>query len=40
MVIASVTIETVLLYSNFITYEVLATDTILVKIWTLGHYDI
>ena len=40
VVIASVTIETVLLYSNFIMYEVLATNAILVKTWTLGHYDI
>ena len=39
-IIASVTIETVLLYSNFILYKVLATDAILVKTWTLGHYYI
>ena len=34
--IASVTIETVLLYSNFIMYKTLATDAIMVKTWTLG----
>ena len=34
-VIASVTIETVLLYSNFIMYKALAIDTIMVKTWTL-----
>ena len=38
--IASVTVETVLLYSNFIMYKALATDAILVKTWTLGQYDI
>ena len=38
--IASVTIETVLIYSNFIIYKALATDPILIKTWTLGHYDI
>ena len=39
-IIASVTIETVLLYlQQFILYEVLAMDAILVKTWTLGQYD-
>ena len=38
--IASVTIETVLLYNNYIMYEALATDAILVETWTLGRYDI
>ena len=38
--IAFVTIETVLFYSNFIMYEVLATDAKLVKTPTLGHYEI
>ena len=32
--IAFVTIETVLLYSNFIMYKALATDAIMVKTWT------
>ena len=35
--IAFVTMETVLLYSNFIMYKALATDAILVKTWTRGH---
>ena len=40
IIIASVTIETVLLYSNFIMYIALLTDAILVKTWKLGHNDI
>ena len=34
--IASVTIETVLSYNNFIVYKALTTDGILVKTWTLS----
>ena len=46
VIIAFVTIEAVLLYSNFIMYKALVTvysvsmDAVLVKTWTLGHNDI
>ena len=36
--IASVTIEAVLLYNNFIMYEALATDAILVETWILRRF--
>ena len=38
--IASVTIETVPIIPQTLMHEVLATDVILVKTWTLGQYDI